>query len=257
MNHAPDRPPSPLGKAQRWAWFLDVDGTLLELEQHPDMVSADQRLLELLNGLNDCYDGAVALISGRSLEQIDSIFGALPIVTAASHGLEQRGPDGTVSQRGRPLPDAAREKVLSLAREHRGLVVEQKPHSVTLHYRARPELESTVLDVMESVRAGLDEGLRIQRGKMVAEILAGAADKGSAIRSFMEMPPFRGRRPVFAGDDVTDEAGFRVVNEMDGISIRIGESTTTAARWQLRDVAALRDWLRQALHLDENGTTSE
>jgi trehalose 6-phosphate phosphatase len=240
------RPPLPDTADRHWAWFLDVDGTLLELEARPELVSADARLLRLLEGLHGNYAGAVALISGRSLAQLDRIFGDMPLAAAASHGLEQRFPDGTVLHRASEVPAGSVARITEFADKHPGLLVEQKPFSIGVHYRTRPELETVVLETMEKIQAELDNGARLMRGKMVVEIMAAGANKGSAIRSFMLTPPFKGRLPVFIGDDVTDEYGFAAVNELGGMSIRVGSITASAAKWQLRNVADLRGWLHSA-----------
>jgi trehalose 6-phosphate phosphatase len=240
------RPPLPHAADHHWAWFLDVDGTLLELEADPELVRADARLLGLLDLLGSTYGGAVALVSGRSLEQLDRIFGQYEVAAAASHGLEQRLPDGTVLHRASEVPAGSVERVVEFAGRNPGLVVEQKPFSVGLHYRARPELESAVLEAMEKINAELDNDAMLMRGKMVVELLPAAANKGSAIRSFMQAVPFAGRLPVFIGDDVTDEYGFAVINELGGMSIRVGDAAGSAADWQLQNVADLRDWLQSA-----------
>lgn len=244
------RPPLPHAADRHWAWFLDVDGTLLEIEADPDLVSADGRLLQLLRDLHSNYGGAVALISGRSLEQLDRIFGDMELTAAASHGLQQRLPDGTLFNRASGVPSGSLRRITEFAAQHPGLVVERKPFSVGLHYRARPELEAAVLEAMEKIHSELDNDVRLMRGKMVVEIMPAGADKGTAIRSLMEASPFEGRLPVFVGDDVTDEHGFDVVNELGGMSIRVGSLDGSAARWQLKNVADLRAWLKAAANLD-------
>lgn len=241
------RPPLPDRANHHWAWFLDVDGTLLEIEASPDQVTADSRLIRLLEGLSRTYEGAVALISGRSLEQLDRIFGGFRPAAAASHGLERRLPDGTVMNDASDVPPDCIERITALAAQHPGLLVEQKPHSIGLHYRARPELEHEVLQAMEKIHAELDNDTRLMLGKMVVEVLPAEANKGSAIRSFMSKKPFEGRMPIFVGDDVTDEYGFTVVNELDGMSVRVGNAAGSAANWQLQSVADLRTWLDSAL----------
>jgi trehalose 6-phosphate phosphatase len=238
------RPPLPHTADRHWAWFLDVDGTLLEIEANPDLVTADPGLLELLDDLCRQYGGAVALISGRSLEQLDRIFGDLRLTAAASHGLEQRLPDGTRIDRASGVPAGSHRRMAEFADRHPGLVVERKPFSVGLHYRARPELEPAVLEAMEKIHSELDNDVRLMRGKMVVEIMPAGANKGCAIRSLMEARPFTGRLPVFVGDDVTDEHGFEVVNELGGMSVRVGSIAGSAAQWQLESVADLRAWLR-------------
>jgi trehalose 6-phosphate phosphatase len=244
-----DRPPSPHLADHHWAWFLDVDGTLLEIEEHPDLVSADPRLKDLLRQLGEVYDGAVALISGRSLDQLDAIFGPNGIAVAASHGLELRPAKGTVTCLAGAIPVRKAERIAAFVGEHPGLVLERKPFSIGVHFRARPDLAEEVRDTLEKVTAELDGEFKLQHGKMVVELLPLAADKGRAIHAFLAMPPFRGRRPVFVGDDVTDEQGFAVVNELGGLSVRVGHTGETAAKCRLENVSELRVWLRSAVSL--------
>jgi trehalose 6-phosphate phosphatase len=118
-----------------------------------------------------------------------------------------------------------------------------------LHYRARPELEAAVLEAMEKIHTELDNDVKLMHGKMVVEIMPAGANKGSAIRSFMQASPFAGRLPVFVGDDVTDEYGFAAVNELGGMAIRVGSAAGSAAKWQLEDVAHLRGWLEAAVDI--------
>jgi trehalose 6-phosphate phosphatase len=243
------RPPSPDIANHHWAWFLDVDGTLLEIEARPDLVSADSRLLSLLDRLINAYGGAVALISGRSLKQLDEIFDGSNIAAAASHGLERRLPDGPVEKTADEIPAQLVDRITAFAEQHEGLVVEQKPFSIGVHYRKRPELEGAVVHAMEKINEELDNDSKLMRGKMVVEIVPEVANKGSAIRWFMGTAPFKGRLPVFVGDDLTDEYGFAVVNELGGMSIRVGRSADSAAKWQLDNVADLRCWLQSALDL--------
>lgn len=241
------RPPLPDSALHEWAWFLDVDGTLLEIEARPDLVRADEPLIRLLQGLCSAYGGAIALISGRSLEQLDTIFGDCRLAAAGSHGVEQRLPDGTLVTEQTGVADGAAARVRDFANGHPGLLVEQKPYSVGVHYRARPELEATVIDAMERIRSESDGDAKLMRGKMVVELLPAAANKGSAIRSFMNAAPFAGRLPLFVGDDVTDEYAFDTVNELGGMSIKVGSAADSLAAWQLQNVADLRDWLQSAL----------
>lgn len=241
------RPPSPRRGDRHWAWFLDVDGTLLEIEQHPDLVTADHGLLELLGRLDECYDGAVALISGRSLAQLDRIFGHRRIAAAASHGLELRANEDDIVLLGETLPAAIVDEISAFAKQHAGLLVERKSRSICVHFRAQPELADEVAARLEKLVAGLDNGFRLQHGKMMVELVPAAAGKGDAIRTFMERQPFQGRRPVFVGDDITDEHGFAAVNELGGLSVLIGAARETSARWRLDNVSRLRAWLGAAV----------
>lgn len=244
-----NRPPLPDVGDRHWAWFLDVDGTLLEIEKHPDLVAADRSLLRLLKRLNRACDGAVALISGRSLEQLEAIFNPLTLATGASHGLELRTPNGAIRQLGKAVPAPTAERIAAFTARHEGLLLERKSVSLSVHYRERPDLEDEVLRTLQEIHAGMDSGFRLLRGKMVVELTPAAANKGSAIKSFMEMPPFAGRKPVFVGDDVTDEDGFTMVNAMGGLSVRIGNPDGSAARWHFAKTSELRDWLHGSLYL--------
>lgn len=244
-----DRPPLPDVGDRHWAWFLDVDGTLLEIEKHPDLVTADRTLLRLLKRLNRACDGAVALISGRSLAQLEAIFDPLTLAAGASHGLELRTPNGTVHHVGQPVPAEVVARLSAFVARHEGLLLERKTRSLSVHYRERPELEDEVLRTLNDVYQGMSKGFRLLRGKMVVELTPAAADKGSAIKAFMQMPPFTGRKPVFVGDDVTDEDGFAAVNEMGGLSVRIGDAPGSAAHWHFANISELRDWLHGALYL--------
>lgn len=250
-------PPLPDGEDRDWAWFLDVDGTLLEIEKHPDLVSADRELLQLLDRLGDRYDGAVALISGRSLAQLERIFGPLSIAAAASHGLELRPRADEVTLLAAAVPAAVLEAIAEFTERHPGLVMERKSFSVGVHYRARPELAGKVTERLQDIVAGLDHGFRLQHGKMMVELLPAAAGKGRAIRAFMQRHPFRGRRPVFVGDDVTDEHGFAAVNELGGLSVRVGDLPATSAQWRLGNVSELRAWLLKAIDFEGEGKSSE
>lgn len=226
-----------------WALFLDVDGTLVEIAETPDGVEPDKRLPRVLTEISRILDGAVALISGRPVETLDMFFAPLRIPSAGLHGLEYRDADGVMHRPPiSPSIRAATEAAREFADGHPDVLIEDKGTTVALHYRQNPALERDVVAFGEAqVRRFAD--IQLQLGKMVVELRPNGNDKGSAIRRFMEMPPFEGRTPVFIGDDVTDEAGFKVVNDLGGHSIRVGNGFPTAARFQIADVASLHQWL--------------
>lgn len=226
-----------------WALFLDVDGTLVEIAETPDAVKPDKRLPGLLEEISGFLNGAVALISGRPLDTLDIFFAPLRLPAAGLHGLEYRDASGTVHHPViSPAVRSAAESAHNFARTREGLLVEDKGATVALHYRQNPGLEADVLAFADAQLAALS-GISVQRGKMVAEIRPEGSDKGSIIRTFMAEQPFDGRVPVFIGDDITDEAGFAVVNELGGQSIRVGASPQSLARHHIESVAALLDWL--------------
>ena len=226
------------------AMFLDVDGTLVDIEDHPGDVRADDALVALLADLAERLDGALSLISGRSLAEIDRIFAPARFPSAGSHGTELRLRDGDATIAQVEFPEEILQRVRAFADEREGLLVEKKRAGLALHYRRAPDLEPACRELVADVMRELGSEYRLIDGKMVLEIALRNHHKGEAIRELLQHSPFRGRRPVFIGDDVTDEDGFRIVNDLGGISIRVGDGDETAARYTLDDVASVRDWLR-------------
>jgi trehalose 6-phosphate phosphatase len=229
-----------------WALFLDIDGTLLELAATPDAVVVPDGLPARLCDGRARLGGALALVSGRALADIDRLFPA-GFAAAGQHGLEVRDAMGRVE---RPPGDdaalrAARSAFMAFASAHPALLFEDKGQSCTLHYRSAPELEGAALAFAESVALRHGEALSLLRGKMIAEIKLAGANKGTAIARLMETAPFHGRRPLFLGDDLTDEYGFEAVNVMGGLSVKVGpaEGRATAATHRLAHPGAVRDWL--------------
>jgi trehalose 6-phosphate phosphatase len=187
----------------------------------------------------------VAIISGRALARIDELFKPLMLPAAGQHGVERRDAKG-VRHRHRFPANVLRPVAVgmrSFAAQHRGLVFEDKGASVALHYRKAPQLASAVQAAVRQAAEPLGEAVEVQDGKMVVELKPAGCDKGKAIAQFMEEAPFSGRTPVFLGDDVTDEYGFRVVNALGGHTIKVGEGES-AARWRLDSPSAVRAWLQ-------------
>ncbi len=244
-RHRTQPPPPPdLG----WAWFLDIDGTLLDVAASPALAIADSGVQNRLSRLVTRTGGAVALISGRTIADIDRLFGHTTLPVAGQHGLERRSPTGEQHHHAAPddLWERVRRQLQQVAERHPGLMVEDKGLSLALHYRQAPPLASFAHQLMHLLQRELGERYVTQRGKRVVELKPAGADKGAAIRAFMDEPPFHGRLPIFLGDDVTDEYGFAVVNSLGGHSVKVGRGRTTA-RWRLGDVAAVRNWLDSAL----------
>ncbi len=231
-------PPAALGN---WALFLDIDGTLLELAATPDGVAVPEGLPALLDRLSGRLTGALALVSGRSLAGIDRL---LPggRDAAGTHGVEwrQAGQARTLAESWPAELDAA---VAAAAAQLPFLRVERKDHSIALHYRAAPDQGAAVRALAASVAGAAPRPFDLLDGKAVVEIIPAGAGKGAAIERFMANPPYAGRRPVFVGDDVTDEHGFAAVNRLGGISIHVGTNPATAARWRLDSPVAVRAWL--------------
>ena len=226
------------------AFFLDVDGTLLEIAEHPDAVSVRPELVETLSALHQSI-GAVALVSGRSLAGLDRIFSPHVFPAAGLHGVERRDGVGRVIalDTDRERLAAVREKLLHYVAGQPGTLLEDKGSALAIHYREAPAAAAATTALAAQLVAELDTGFMLQHGKMVVEIKPSGANKGTAISAFMNEPPFAGLTPVFAGDDTTDEDGFRSVNDMGGISVKVG-SGPSLARWRLQDTRTVLDWLK-------------
>lgn len=231
--------------ADGWALFLDVDGTLIEIADTPEAAAPAPGMRETLAALGGRFGGAVALISGRSLETLDRLFAPLRPVAAGLHGLERRDAAGHVVRPGGPIREieSVGAALRDFARRDPGLLVEDKGPTVALHFRRAPGMAD---EAGRFARALLDEHrdrLVLQRGKMVLEFRPPGAHKGDVVEEFMVGAPFRGRLPVFVGDDVTDEDGFAAVNRLGGHSIRVGDADRSSARWRIASVAELHAWL--------------
>ncbi len=229
-----------------WAYFFDLDGTLVELVAKPWGVDADEELRSRIAVLARVTDGAVAVITGRPITDVDRLFPDIRLPVAGQHGVERRTFAGDVRRHRFPVEqlDVARQVLQQVVLRHPELLLEDKGLSLALHYRQAPRLASYAHRVMNRLRAGMGTEFCVQRGKRVVELKPAGRDKGMAIREFMDEPPFSGRRPVFIGDDVTDEHGFEVVNAYGGLSIKVGRGPTLARR-QLANVRAVRAWLAQ------------
>ena len=241
MTRAP-RPPWPPEPAV----FLDLDGTLIEIARRPDAVRRTPRLDALLARLPAATGNAVAVVSGRGIADVDRLLTPFRLPVAGIHGLERRSADGMVHRVPVNLDwiHDAHEAMQHFAAAHPGLLLENKSASLALHYRGRPELEDTVQQFVADL--DLPAAAERLRGRKVIEIKPRQMNKGTAILAFMCEPPFAGRTPVFAGDDVTDESGFAAVNEHDGVSVKVGAGST-AANWSLPGVSDVLDWLTEAV----------
>jgi len=233
----------------RWALFLDVDGTLLDIAHHPEAVRPTPRLKLLLRRALIALDGSVALVSGRSIIGLDRLFAPLVLPAAGLHGVERRSADGTVHYSA-SMDDrlhAAKRRLMDFAEKHPGVLLEDKGAALALHYRNAPDLADRSARLMSEVALAAGRDFHVQQGKMVLELKPAGHDKGTAVRCFMQEPPFLDRIPVFIGDDVTDEDGFAAVNDMGGLSIRVGDGCATRAAWKIGSVEEFLAWLEDSL----------
>ncbi len=233
--------PGPL--TARSALFLDFDGTLAELAPTPDAVVIPGELLSLLERLHVQLGGAVALITGRAQEDIEPMIAPLQLPAAYEHGAVRRAEWGMVSLDPEQMPDLgpALAAAHALAARHQGLLVEHKHTAMALHFRLAPEMEAACVEAMLGAVQDTP-GLQLLRGKAVVEVKSARVNKGHAIQAFMGEAPFEGRTPLFAGDDVTDEAGFEVVQRLGGAGIKVGDGDSCALH-RIANPQALRAWL--------------
>ena len=231
-----------------WALFLDVDGTLLDIAETPHAVDVPEGMVRLLGRLHDGLGGALALVSGRRLDTLDRLFHPLRPPAAGLHGVERRGADGTVSRS--PLPpdalDPLRSRLARVVEEIEGLLLEDKGQTLAVHYRRAPARERDARLLVAEAARELGSEFELLEGKKVLEIRPRGSGKDKVVDAFMAEPPFRGRTPVFIGDDRTDEDGFAAVNRLGGHSIRVDGEGESAARYRVADAAALREWLAAA-----------
>lgn len=236
-RHLP--PPPSLGDDA--SLFLDLDGTIVEVAPEPAAIVVDEDLRRLLLRIQQRLAGRLAILTGRSLANMDCHLDMPELAAAGSHGLERRRADGSAqSVAPSDQVEAATEAVQAFA-EPRGLVVERKPGGVAVHYRQHPAFELAVTQEIEAV--GKDHGLDVQEGSMVRELRLPGPDKGDALNSFMRESPFSSGRPIAVGDDLTDDHAFKAATALGGFGILIGDREGSAAQYGLRNVAALRTWL--------------
>lgn len=237
-------PPSRL--LQRASLFLDIDGTMIELATSPHEVIVSEDARAVLRLARERLDGRVALISGRSADDVEALFPGLGLNIGGSHGVEQRWADGRRNNpvRGNAI-DHALVKLREFQKNHDDLLVEDKPFGTALHYRRAPHLERECRAFAGSLAA--ETGLILQTGKMVVELKTSATNKGDALAAFMAASPMRDGAPICLGDDENDEPAFTMAQKLGGAGVLVGSARETNARWRLPSVRAALGWLRSGL----------
>src|SRR3954468_13998491 len=237
--------PPPPALLDRAALFLDFDGTLVELAETPSAIRVPRALPALLDRLRRRFEGRLAIVSGRSLADLERHLPDAGIAFSGSHGLELRLADGSALALSAPIGlDDVRDRVEAFAGTGPGLIVEEKPAGIALHYRLAPDEGARAEAFMAALAK--ERGFAVQRGAMVVELRPTGATKGDALRAFMMEPEFAGARPLFVGDDLTDEHGFAAAAELGGGGVLVGARRASAARWLLPDVPAVAHWLSHA-----------
>lgn len=238
--------PPPLGEVivdpGRWALFLDFDGTLVELADTPESIEVPPALPALLGRLNDRLAGALALVTGRSLENLDRHLG-IRFPAAGQHGAQWRvTPESAVETLADPALEGARRRVAELARAWPRLLVEDKGATLAVHYRSAPEAGPAIRDALDRLADASGATLEVLMGNNVCELRPAGVDKGLAVEKFLGSAAFAGRLPLMVGDDVTDEAGFRAALGAGGAAVKVGDGDSLAP-WRLPTPAGVREWL--------------
>ena len=227
------------------ALFLDLDGTLAAIAPRPQDVHPDMQRNQIIRDLRDRMGGRLAVISGRPLADIDRILDGAAYAAAGVHGLERRRADGVLlSARPSPTLPRVRAALNRMAEHWPGMLIEDKGLSVAAHFRGAPQAAHQVAQTAAALAA--DEGLTLQLGDMVAELRTPGPNKGEALKAFMSEQPFGGAKPVFVGDDLTDEVAFIAARELGGYGVLVGPGRPTSASYRLAEVPAVLDWLRAA-----------
>jgi len=232
------------------ALFLDVDGTLLEFAPQPDSVIVPDRLRNLVPELTRATGGALALVSGRTIAQLDALFRPMVLACSGLHGLERRDVLGVMH---RPVINdeklgRARSFLAAMVQVNPGLLLENKHSTLALHYRQAPQLGPIARRLVSQALEILGSNYCVLEGKMVFELKPDGFSKSTAIAAFMREPPFVRRSPIFVGDDRTDEAGLAYVENLGGLAIHVGPAhADSGATWRLPNVAAVLDWLESLL----------
>jgi trehalose 6-phosphate phosphatase len=226
------------------AFFFDFDGTLVELAPTPDGVVVPPSVAAALGALRRATHGAVAVVSGRGIDSIDGFLGMPDLPVAGLHGAERRDANGDTVRVGfNDVRLLRMERALAeLVNGHPGTLLEIKGAALALHYRNAPLAETAAREATQRLVNEYSDAYVLQPGKMVYEIKPKNVDKGRAVAAFLDEPPFAGRTPVFAGDDLTDEKAFAVVDERGGLSIKVGPGDTSA-HVRVDSVGAFVDWL--------------
>ncbi|MBI3453242.1 MAG: trehalose-phosphatase [Rhodospirillales bacterium] len=248
--------PAELLLTGRSALFLDVDGTLLDIAPTPDAVEIPADLLDTLSSLQQTLDGALAVISGRTIADLDRLFHPLVLPAAGQHGFELRLDAGPIAQPGGTDTRlaAVRARLADLTRAYPKIIVEDKSHTIAIHFRATPADEEPLRRQLNLIVGEIPDRPLLLAGKMVFEIRPAGINKGTAIEFFMRHTPFAGRAMVFIGDDRTDEDGFRAVKAGGGLAVRIGSLAGSAADCALNSPQQLRAWLKgEAARLARRG----
>lgn len=230
-----------------WALFLDIDGTLLDLAAAPTEVVIPGWMPGALASLSKRLNGALALVTGRALDNADSLFAPQRFSVAGLHGAEIRFADGQIHEAPRSeFLNPLRLELASLVALNPGLVLEDKLAGLAIHYRLAPKFGEGLIRLMTEFVEAHEDQFEVQLGKMVVEVRPAGSNKGTAVEAFLARPPFQGRKPLAVGDDLTDEAMFEIANAYGGRAVRVGRpDRPTAATAGVDSADDVRTWLER------------
>jgi trehalose 6-phosphate phosphatase len=259
-DEAPDAVPVPHLLAphlNETAILLDIDGTLLDLMPTPREVWVPPGLSKTLNRLLERTSGALALVSGRSLNDIDLIFAPAEFPAVGGHGAEMRvtSDSEAIAARAPPMDKELKRRLAAIARLSPGILLEDKGYSLALHYRLAPHAERAIYEAVSLIRADLPNApIEVLPGKSVCEIKHSGFTKASGVRELMTREPFKGRRPLFIGDDVTDESVFAIMPDLNGLAFSVGRRSKGVAG-HFDEPSDVREFLARLL--DDEGATAQ
>lgn len=226
---------------RRLSLFLDLDGVLAAIEPHPDLVGPNPRRTALLKALSLRLEGRIAIVSGRTIAEIDRICEGAVMTVAGVHGLEMRTSDRGLIRQRTSIPHDALQRAIDFATKHPEIYLENKGVAFAMHYRRSPSHKDAVRHQAHEIAS--EYGLIVQSGHCVEEVRLIGPNKGDALKAIMDSAPFEGGLPVMLGDDRTDEAAFEAASAMGGFGIRVSPQGETSARYQLEDTAEVMAWL--------------
>jgi trehalose 6-phosphate phosphatase len=229
---------------QNWALFLDLDGTLIDISSTPDGVTVPDGLVPLLARLSAGLHGALAIVTGRPISDIDRFLAPLKLVAAGVHGAELRTmADGEMQFTTRPLDQALVEAVSRLGGIAPGVVVEPKGSSIAVHYRLAPKSGPQIEAALQSILRCGPPHLIVCKGRKVFEVVPRQVSKGAALETILTLPEFRGRRPVMIGDDVSDQSALDAAMRLDGVALRVSGEHFCREVSDFDGPAHVRTWL--------------
>jgi trehalose 6-phosphate phosphatase len=248
--HPQSAPPAGSADPLTTAIFLDIDGTLLDIAPTPLEVRVSDALRDSLASLHSKFGGAIAFVSGRPIGEMDRLFHPLRLAAVGGHGAEIRFAPDSETRRSKiaTLDDDLRAEFARIGHIGDGVIVEDKGYSLAIHYRLAPQLGGEIMKGVTTIcKNERCDSLEILPGKLVIEIKPGGYDKGTGLREMMSVPPFTGRRPIFIGDDITDNAAFAVLPDFGGTGFSVS-GIVPGAIFNFDGPQDVRRWLR---HLTE------